>query len=79
MQAILAEVTHIRPELTAFFGCLYYGALRPAEAVALRASSLARSWPTKIRRNPADSVRHASVPQLDTAGHHWTRHPGQDR
>ena len=29
----------IRPELTAFFGCLYYAALRPAEAVALRASS----------------------------------------
>ena len=39
MQAILAEVTRIRPELTAFFGCLYYAALRPAEAVALRASS----------------------------------------
>jgi integrase len=39
VQAILAEVTQIRPELTAFFGCLYYAALRPAEAVALRASS----------------------------------------
>ena len=39
VQAILAEVTRIRPELTAFFGCLYYGALRPAEAVALRADS----------------------------------------
>ena len=35
VQAILAEVTRIRPELTAFFGCLYYAALRPAEAVAL--------------------------------------------
>ncbi len=34
--AILTEVTRIRPELTAFFGCLYYAALRPAEAVALR-------------------------------------------
>lgn len=46
-QAILAEVTQIRPELTAFFGCLYYAALRPAEAVALRASSCtlpARGW-----------------------------------
>ena len=41
VQAILAEVTQIRPELTAFFGCLYYAALRPAEAVALRASSCA--------------------------------------
>jgi Phage integrase family len=37
VQAILAEVTRIRPELTAFFGCLYYAALRPAEAIALRA------------------------------------------
>jgi hypothetical protein len=47
VQAILAEVTRIRPELTAFFGCLYYAALRPAEAVALRASSCtlpARGW-----------------------------------
>ena len=26
----------LRPELTAFFGCLYYDALRPEEAVALR-------------------------------------------
>lgn len=39
VQALLVEVTRIRPELTAFFGCLYYGALRPAEAVALRATS----------------------------------------
>ena len=47
VQAILVEVTQIRPELTAFFGCLYYGALRPAEAVALRASSCilpSRGW-----------------------------------
>jgi integrase len=39
VEAILAEVTRIRPELTAFFGCLYYAALRPAEAVALRLDS----------------------------------------
>ena len=39
VQAILAEITQIRPELTAFSGCLYYAALRPAEAVALCASS----------------------------------------
>ena len=37
VQAILAEVTGIRRELTAFFSCLYYAALRPAEAVALLA------------------------------------------
>jgi integrase len=29
-------VARTRPELTAFFGCLYYAALRPEEAVALR-------------------------------------------
>ena len=39
VQTILADVTRICPELTAFFGCLYYAALRPAEAVALRADS----------------------------------------
>ena len=47
VQAILAEVTRIRPELTAFFGCLYYAALRPAEAVTLRADSCilpSRGW-----------------------------------
>ena len=37
---ILAEVARIRPELAAFFGCLYYGALRPEEAVALRRADL---------------------------------------
>lgn len=36
VRAILAQVAHIRPELTAFFGCLYYAALRPEEAVVLR-------------------------------------------
>jgi integrase len=37
---ILAEVARIRPELVAFFGCLYYAALRPEEAVALRRDDL---------------------------------------
>jgi integrase len=36
VSAILTEITQTRPELTAFFGCLYYAALRPEEAVALR-------------------------------------------
>jgi integrase len=36
VQMILAEVTRSRPELTAFFACLYLAALRPEEAVALR-------------------------------------------
>jgi hypothetical protein len=29
-------VARIRPALAAFFGCLYYGALRPEEAIVLR-------------------------------------------
>ena len=32
---LLDAVARTRPELTAFFGCLYYAALRPEEAVAL--------------------------------------------
>jgi integrase len=36
VEAILAEVARIRPDLAAFFGCMYYAALRPEEAVALR-------------------------------------------
>jgi hypothetical protein len=35
-EALLAAVARIRPALAAFFGCLYYGALRPEEAIALR-------------------------------------------
>ena len=40
IQAILAQVVFVRPDLVAFFGCLYYAALRPEEAVALRRSDL---------------------------------------
>ena len=40
VQAILAHVWRVRPELAAFFGCLYYAALRPEEAVALRRDDL---------------------------------------
>jgi integrase len=36
VSALLEAVDQIRPEMTAFFGCLYYAALRPEEAVALR-------------------------------------------
>ena len=36
VSALLDAVTRTRPELAAFFGCLYYAALRPEEAVALR-------------------------------------------
>jgi len=36
VSALLDAVTRTKPEMTAFFGCLYYAALRPEEAVALR-------------------------------------------
>ena len=36
VSALLDAVARTRPEMTAFFGCLYYAALRPEEAVALR-------------------------------------------
>jgi integrase len=40
VRAILAQVSRIKPELAAFFGCLYYAALRLEEAVALRRGDL---------------------------------------
>jgi integrase len=36
VSALLDAVDRTRPEMTGFFGCLYYAALRPEEAVALR-------------------------------------------
>ena len=40
VRAILTQVSRIKPELAAFFGCLYYAALRPEEAVTLRRDNL---------------------------------------
>lgn len=40
IRAILAQVSRIRPELAAFFGGLYYAALHPEKAVALRREDL---------------------------------------
>ena len=40
VRGILGQVMRDRPELAAFFGCLYYAALRPEEAVALRRKDL---------------------------------------
>jgi integrase len=40
VRAILNQAARARPELAAFFGCLYYAALRPEEAVALRRDDL---------------------------------------
>ena len=36
VRALLDAIARNWPEMTAFFGCLYYAALRPEEAVALR-------------------------------------------
>jgi integrase len=36
VSTLLNAVAQVKPEMTAFFGCLYYAALRPEEAVALR-------------------------------------------
>jgi integrase len=35
VESLLAVVDQLAPELTAFFGCLYYGCMRPGEAVIL--------------------------------------------
>ncbi|HLX47334.1 MAG TPA: site-specific integrase [Streptosporangiaceae bacterium] len=40
VQTILDSIHRTRPELAAFFGCLYYAALRPEEAVALHRDDL---------------------------------------
>ena len=40
VRAILDHAARERPGLVAFFGCLYYAALRPEEAVALRREDL---------------------------------------
>lgn len=40
VRQLLAAVSRIRPDLTAFFGCLYYATMRPGEAVLLRRADL---------------------------------------
>jgi integrase len=64
VRVILAEVARIRPELAAFFGCLYYAALRPEEAVALRRDDLILP-----ARGRATMVLTAACPRTGTA---WT-------
>jgi len=47
VRAILGQVARTHPEVVAFFGCLYYAALRPEEATDLRRSCCtlpARGW-----------------------------------
>ena len=72
MRAILAEVARLRPEMTAFFGCLYYAALRPEKP--LRCAAPTSTGPARAgqadphRRLPAhrlsmDQHRHAIEPR----------------
>src|SRR5882724_1913994 len=60
VRAILDQVALARPDLTAFFGCLYYAARRPEEAIALCRGDLilprmaaARSSSPRPARAPA--------------------------
>ena len=65
VRAILAEVSRVRPELAAFFGCLYCAeALRPEEAVALRRDDLILP-----ARGSGKMVLTAACPHTGTA---WT-------
>ena len=64
VQTILAQVDRVRPELAAFFGCLYYAALRPEEAVALRRDDLVLTEPGRCKL-----VLTTSCPRTGTA---WT-------
>lgn len=41
VRAMLAHVREARPDLVAFFGCLYFAAMRPAEVVNLRVGQCA--------------------------------------
>jgi integrase len=66
VRAILAEVSRVRPELAAFFGCLYYAALRPEEAVALRRDDLILP-----ARGSGKIVLTAACPHRHRLGQHW--------
>ena len=64
VRAILAQVVYVRPDLVTFFGCLYYAALRPEEAVALRRSDLILP-----ARGRGKMILTAACPRTGTA---WT-------
>jgi hypothetical protein len=74
-RALLAAVEQDQPELTAFFGCLYYGFLRPGEAVALgeaNCASLPESgWGLLLLSGNAPRVGSAWT---DSGTTHDTRH-----
>ncbi len=65
-QALLAAVREIQPELEAFFGCMYYAALRPAEVLHLHLSDCelpGRGWG---RLHLAGSTQHAGADWTDS-------------
>lgn len=74
-RALLAAVEQDQPELTAFFGCLYYGFLRPGEAVALGEASCASlpesGWGLLLLSSNAPRVGSAWT---DSGTTHDTRH-----
>lgn len=51
--------------MVAFFGCMYYAALRPEEAVELRPENLARSPRTRLGRADPDRLRAAQRHLVD--------------
>ncbi|MGH3246541.1 MAG: hypothetical protein ACRDOI_10060 [Trebonia sp.] len=75
VSALLDAVARTRPKLAAFFGCLYYAALRPKEAVALCASPTATcplpggacSGSLRLRPGPP-SHGPATAPAMNSAG-----------
>ncbi len=62
-RALLAAVTRLRPDLAAFFGCLYYAALRP-EKPSPSATATASSPPPDGACSP-DRDRAAHRRRLD--------------
>ncbi len=61
--AILTQGARVKPELAAFFGCLYYAVLRPEEAVTLRRADgrktpAASGSKTPLTQAPVSRIRH---------------------
>jgi integrase len=72
--ALLSAVRKARPELVAFFGCLYYGMMRTGEAVALERASCAdlpeRGWGLLVL---TDSRPRVGAGWTDNGGTHDVR------
>lgn len=64
-RALLAAVREVMPELEAFFGCMYYAALRPAEVIELRTTDLVAPRGDEL----GELILNASNPAVATG---WT-------